>query len=217
MAYAITAVALGVVLQWVSLSMGETAKPYTESEQGDQVGAEGQTLKHPESYPDGDIPQCREPDLSCRVDSWANWQSLHAQDVASTGSNPVESTTLYPPSPTPSVVEAATARVSSQGGQLTEAEAIAVLQAAGWPTELIPQALAVAWCESKWSPAANGDSGRSKGWFQLNTMWFGYAGEDPAMWADPLVNARTALAVYRYEQARGYAPFANWSCRVALN
>jgi hypothetical protein len=48
-------------------------------------------------------------------------------------------------------------------------------------------------------------------------MWFGYAGEDPALWGDALVNARTALAVYHYEQARGYAPFANWSCRVALN
>lgn len=100
-----------------------------------------------------------------------------------------------------------------QGGQLTEAEAISVLQAAGWPTELIPQALAVAWCESKWSPAASGDSGHSRGWFQLNTMWFGYAGEDPAMWADPLVNARVAWRTYNYDISRGQRPWQQWSCK----
>jgi hypothetical protein len=113
-----------------------------------------------------------------------------------------------------SLVEAATVRVASQGGQLTEAEAIAVLEAAGWPTELIPQALAVAWCESKWSPYARGDSGRSVGLFQLNLQtWFTYAGEDPTEWADPLVNARTALTTYRYDIARGYPPWKQWSCK----
>lgn len=113
-----------------------------------------------------------------------------------------------------SVVEAASVRVSQQGGSLTESEAISVLRDAGWPTELIPAALRVAWCESKWSPYAVGDSGRSVGLFQLNKQtWFRYAGEDPEMWADPVVNARTALATYYYDIGRGYQPFAQWSCR----
>ena len=114
------------------------------------------------------------------------------------------------------VVEAASVRVRQLGGVLTISEAEAALRLAGWPTEMIPAAMAVAYCESKHSPYASGDSGNSLGWFQLNRMWFGYAGEDASMWADPVTNARTALAVYRYEQARGYQPFANWSCRTAL-
>lgn len=112
------------------------------------------------------------------------------------------------------VVAAASGRVRELGGQLTEGEMRAVLEQAGWPAELVPAALAVSWCESKWSPYADGDSGRSKGLFQVNLQtWFPYAGEDPAQWADPLTNARVALAVYRYDIARGYAPWTQWSCK----
>ena len=112
------------------------------------------------------------------------------------------------------VVAAATGRVRELGGQLSEAEMRAVLDQAGWPAELVPAALSVAWCESKWSPWADGDSGRSKGLFQVNLgTWFPYAGEDPAQWADPLTNARVALAVYRYDIARGQAPWTQLSCK----
>ena len=116
--------------------------------------------------------------------------------------------------PEVAMVEAAGTRVRELGGTLTEAEATAFLQAAGWATELIPAALQVAWCESKWSPYALGDSGRSKGWFQLAELWFSYAGEDPEQWSDPLVNARTALAVYQYDLSRSRAPWTQWSCRA---
>ena len=116
------------------------------------------------------------------------------------------------------VVEAASVRVRALGGTLTEAEAIAVLKVAGWPDALIPQALAVAWCESKWSPYALGDSGRSAGWFQLNiATWFQYAGEDAEHWADPVTNARVALATYRYDIGRGYRPWTQWSCGFAAH
>ena len=113
-----------------------------------------------------------------------------------------------------SLVEAATVRVSSQGGQLTEAEMRALLAEAGWPESLIPQALAVSWCESKWSPGAIGDSGRSVGLFQVNAAtWFPYAGEDASQWADPLVNARVAWRTYQYDIGRGYESWRQWSCK----
>ena len=116
------------------------------------------------------------------------------------------------------VVEAASVRVRALGGTLTTEEAIAVLKVAGWPDALIPQALAVAWCESKWSPYALGDSGRSAGWFQLNiATWFQYAGEDAEHWADPVTNARVALATYRYDIGRGYRPWTQWSCGFAAH
>lgn len=119
---------------------------------------------------------------------------------------------LFPATPTP--VEAATARVSAEGGQLTRDEMFAVLRDTGWPEGIISEALAVSWCESKWSPYASGDSGRSRGLFQLNVAtWFSYAGADPELWADPLTNARVAWLTYQYDLGRGYAPWTQWTCK----
>lgn len=97
--------------------------------------------------------------------------------------------------------------------QLSRDAMLDVLRAAGWPEALFEEALAVSWCESKWSPGAVGDGGNSLGLFQLNRMWFGYAGEDAALWADPLVNARTAYAVYQYDSGRGYPAWKQWTCK----
>ena len=114
--------------------------------------------------------------------------------------------------PTPSPVQAATVRAASFGGSLTEAEMVAVLTEAGWPAELHAAALAVSWCESRWSPYAVGDGGRSLGLFQMQWSgagwrgWFIPAGEDEAMAHDPVVNARTAWWAY---QRSGWGP---WSC-----
>lgn len=92
---------------------------------------------------------------------------------------------------------------------LSEAELRAVLTAAGWPAELHDAAMRVARCESSWSPGAIGDHGASLGLFQVNLKtWFPYAGEDPEQWADPIVNARVALAAYRYSDG-----WRQWSCR----
>lgn len=114
------------------------------------------------------------------------------------------------------VAAAAAGRVRALGGSLAEAEMRAVLTEAGWPEELLAEALTVAYCESKWSPYAVGDGGHSLGLFQLNGMWFGYAGEDRSQWADPVVNARTAWATYQYDIGRGYVPWKQWSCRKVL-
>ena len=105
-----------------------------------------------------------------------------------------------------SLVEAATVRVASQGGQLTEAEMRALLAEAGAPAEWVPDMLTIAWCESHYSPGAVGDSGNSLGLFQL---WSGWArpGEDLF---DPLTNARVAV---RVREIRGrFGGGGGWSC-----
>jgi hypothetical protein len=83
---------------------------------------------------------------------------------------------------------------------------------AGWPEHLIPEALAVAYCESRWHPdSTNGDY---RGLFQLATpFWFDYAGEDPERWGDPVVNARTAWKVYLYDLSRGQSAWQQWQCK----
>ncbi len=91
-----------------------------------------------------------------------------------------------------------------------------VLETAGWPRDLWAQASAIAWCESRHHPDSVGDGGASLGLYQLNRLWFGYADEDVAQWSDPVINARVALATYRYDLARGQAPWTQWSCRRVL-
>lgn len=91
-----------------------------------------------------------------------------------------------------------------------------VLRISGWPPELWQQAREIAWCESRWHADSVGDGGASLGLWQLWTGWFAYAEEDVEQWADPVVNSRVALAVYRYDLARGQAPWSQWSCRPML-
>lgn len=98
--------------------------------------------------------------------------------------------------------------------QLSQQEMRFALAMAGWPEELHEQALSVSWQESRWSPEAVGDGGRSLGLFQLNAAtWAPYCGV-PAEWLlEPLTNAWCALRVYEYEQARGYPAWSNWSVK----
>ena len=112
-----------------------------------------------------------------------------------------------------SLVEAATVRVSQEGGQLTEDEMRAVLYSSGWPEELFSQALAVSWCESRWSPYAH--NGGNAGLFQMNITegatlrgsWFTYWGLPEDRWSDPVVNATAARLTW---ERSGWSP---WSCR----
>lgn len=198
--------------------MGETAKPYTEDALVVAApGDEHSGLATATTVPNVPLSSVEAAAQSAVIGKTEDAGSIPAGGQQEPSHLDLDVLGNYPKifgNSQSSLVEAASARVSAQGGQLTEAEAISVLEAAGWPTELIPQALAVAWCESKWSPYARGDSGRSVGLFQLNLQtWFTYAGEDPTEWADPLVNARTALTTYRYDIARGYPPWKQWSCK----
>lgn len=120
--------------------------------------------------------------------------------------------------PVPTATPTATATPTPElrvpvGGTLSEPAARHVLTVAGWPEELHDEALAVMWCESGWQPWAVGDDGRALGLFQLWPVWWRYAGADRRVYADPVLNAAVALEVYRYEAARGYAPWSNWSCK----
>lgn len=98
--------------------------------------------------------------------------------------------------------------------QLSEAEMNRVLELGGWPYELVVQAKAVAWCESRWSPGSEGGSDNvSFGLFRLWLGWFEHSGLPRSMWADPVTNAKAAYGAYRYDIDRGLAPWTQWTCK----
>lgn len=82
---------------------------------------------------------------------------------------------------------------------------------AGWPEALLPDLGRVMWCESHYAPTAR--NGQYLGLMQLSPMWFAYAGEDLSLWTDPVVNLRTAYAVYLYDIVRGRPGFTQWQCK----
>lgn len=91
---------------------------------------------------------------------------------------------------------------------LSEAEMVDVLRSAGWPEDVIPYALTVTWCESRWQPGAIGDYGASLGIFQIQPQWHTWrlnavGGGD---WLDAVTNARVALHLW---QTNGWQP---WTC-----
>ena len=78
--------------------------------------------------------------------------------------------------------------------------------------EWIPQLEALAHCESSFSPGAVGDSGASRGLYQIQRLWFDLAGEDWEQAFDPAVNLRVAMRIVRYQIERGQPPFNAWTC-----
>jgi hypothetical protein len=106
------------------------------------------------------------------------------------------------------LVSRATRRVNSHGGQLTRQEMEAVLAEAGWSGAALEEALAVAWCESRWSPQAQ--HGEIYGLFQLWSGWFPWAGEDLERWMEPVTNARVALHLYQRDG------WKQWQCKPAM-
>ncbi|GIV04029.1 MAG: hypothetical protein KatS3mg015_2859 [Fimbriimonadales bacterium] len=108
------------------------------------------------------------------------------------------------------IAVAATMRVNAMGGQLDEREMRAILELSGWQEELIPEAMLVAWCESKWSPWAVGDGGNSLGLFQLWNGWFAAFGFPAEMWNNPVANATAARLVL--ERRGRWGGGGGWSC-----
>lgn len=87
------------------------------------------------------------------------------------------------------------------------------LISAGWPRELIEQAKEVIKCESTYQPNVINPRGPYYGLFQLDKGWFERFGVDFSLWANPVVNARLALEVYRNDIEEGKAPWAQWGCK----
>lgn len=141
------------------------------------------------------------------------WPSALFPDLIVDGNKMVEAYIFEPPpEPQLSLVEIATVRTAAYGGQLTEAEMVAVLREAGWEEWAIPEALGISWCESRWSPFASGDGGVSLGLFQMGIArpgwdgWFRYFGVDESLAYDAVTNARVAR--WAWERS-GWSP---WSC-----
>lgn len=115
------------------------------------------------------------------------------------------------------LIEAATARVSSQGGQLTESEMRALLAEAGFSGDLLEQALRVSHGESVgWQPAIKGDGGRAYGLFQIHPAVWVDSGVCEGPWEsllEPLPNARCARLILDYEAARRYPLWSNWTVK----
>jgi hypothetical protein len=134
-----------------------------------------------------------------------------------TDANTATAAPSEPPAPsTPVAVVSAAAvvvpNVPVNVEQLTPAETAGVLAASGWPVELIPGGVRVAACESGLSPGALSYDG-TVGLMQLWPGWFPYAGLDAAQWADPVVNAKAALAAYQYHGNQ----WSQWGCAWAAN
>ncbi|MEM4723627.1 MAG: hypothetical protein QXP01_01285 [Candidatus Hadarchaeum sp.] len=111
------------------------------------------------------------------------------------------------------IIGAVQRRIDAHGGSLTASELRLVLEVAGWPPELIDDAMEVAWCESRWSPYAVGDSGRSLGMFQLWNGWYEWAGYSAEQYGDVVVSAATAAKVAERDMALGRGPWHQWSCK----
>ena len=101
--------------------------------------------------------------------------------------------------------------------QLTEQQFLDVLSLAGWPEQLYGEASRIAWSASGLRPAIVNDYGY-RGLFQLEwPTWFAEAlrqglvvESERSEWADPVVNAKVALAAYRYLGRWGGT--GAWSC-----
>ena len=195
---AVLVVALGVLAQWEGTQPQRgLASATTSSLRADQapIGEIGRNSK----VPPEDVQNIQTDHFADAGNMVAALAALDARD------HPGVTVTMES-----IVVAAATGRVRALGGSLTEAEMRAVLTEAGWPEELLAEALTVAYCESRYRPGAVGDGGNSLGLFQLWTGWFPAAGYSVEQAYDPVVNARVALYV---RQVRGrFGGGGGWSC-----
>lgn len=98
---------------------------------------------------------------------------------------------------------------------ITDMGVLDTLRAGGWPEHLLDEAASVVSCETgnTFDPAAYNAATVKYGWFQLDALWFSYAGIPLDGWADPVVNSRVAWATYQYDIERGQAPWTQWSCK----
>lgn len=97
-----------------------------------------------------------------------------------------------------------------EGVTYTDQEVKALALEAGWAPDQLDNLVSVAWCESRWKPAARGVS--ALGLMQVMPFWFEIAGVELAQWSNPLANLRVALVAYEADLGAGRAPWAAWQC-----
>lgn len=112
--------------------------------------------------------------------------------------------------PAPAPVAAAPA-APAPGHYLTADEVRAAAIAAGWPSNLLDQVVAVAWCESRFHSGATYLG--AQGLMQMMPLWFEPAGLDPLLWHDPVVNLKAALFAYLEHDRITGDPWGPWTCK----
>ena len=94
--------------------------------------------------------------------------------------------------------------------QLTRPEMLHALDVAGWSVPYWNQALAVAWCESRWQPAARGDNGAAFGLLQVHQdPWQDWSGISGDM-GNPVTGLAVAWQVFSVHE--NYKWYGQWGC-----
>lgn len=97
------------------------------------------------------------------------------------------------------------------GRYLSSDEVRAAAIAAGWPANLVEDAVNVAWCESRFHNGA--EYGGALGLMQMMPFWFSEAGLNPDQWSDPVVNLKAALFAFREHERNHADPWGPWTCK----
>ncbi len=96
------------------------------------------------------------------------------------------------------------------GLSYSESEIRALALEAGWAGEHLDDLVLIAWCESRFMPAARGMW--ALGLMQVMPFWFEVAGEDLSQWSNPVTNLRVALVAFETDVKQGKDPWAAWQC-----
>jgi hypothetical protein len=134
--------------------------------------------------------------------------------AAQSGSQPSPVQSPPAPSPTtappPPAAPAAPAAAPAAQGPLSEAEFRTLALAAGWPSGLLDEVVAIARCESGLRPDAVGYG--AYGLMQMTPWWFEAAGFGFEAWSDPVTNLKTALYLYTLSVEAGSSGWHHWGC-----
>lgn len=125
---------------------------------------------------------------------------------------PLPTPTLTP-TPTATATPTATPTaeaITSWPRVLNESQMRSLYAQAGVPSDWVEPMLTIAWCESRYTTDALGDSSGSLGIHQLWSGWFSRAGYATSQWSDPVVNTKVAL--YVREELGRFGGSGGWTC-----
>lgn len=120
--------------------------------------------------------------------------------------------TAPPPPPAPAAVAPKPIALPEPAGRyLTTDELRTAALAAGWPANLLDDVVSVARCESTFYTHAHYYG--ALGLMQMMPLWFGPAGLDAEMWADPVTNLRAARFAYLENELKYGDAWGPWTCK----